>query len=1423
MTMYSWMIGALIVGLLFLVLLLYWLWRRKGVASGGAPAVPRVRGVAVDRFGKLLPGLVVQVFDRDIGDRRISLGSTTTDAKGAFEIKFSAPGSPSGGAGSRRASADLVFALAVEGQPIADFDIIRIPVDGDTLVSAEYVVSPEELALGLVARIDEWIRIVANGFALPAGVAKYDRLVAALAPLTKRTPLESFDEAKSRDISFAARAIGAPFAEVNDMVTAHKLVHGDLQEVDAAAVFALVDQWGANEPRHLAQRSITEISAALRHAAEASTIAALEDPIATATLIQRAAIRAALSPTGSGSAASLDSILVDVLPEAEARETLLSAAINHAGTADEFWREYEENHPSAPVAELKYTFQLGVLTNNNARLVNALKRAAPTATSLRGLALAVDSARIEELLQGEEELSSGEAHIVAGQVAGLLEAAHPTAAVARSAMRWSRQDPDAVGKAAAVLLNKAVVETDFDIMRDDIGDYLQSERGRRFAETSSTEAQSDAVEGIRRIVRLFNVSTDPLILDHLALKRMNGGVLLRGGMDIAQYGKPAFLLNFPEASDAERHMLSYLHDRARAMTDTVATLLIGQHQDNNDVAPLAAVGKLGGVASTEEARASDGGTPIASWSDLFGGAEMCDCDDCRSVVGPAAYLVDLFEFLDKRCAANPTTWATPLDVLIGHPGKPAMRGATPGIRGKRPDLAHIKLTCENTNTTIPTIDLINEILETLVACDTDAPALPFESSPGITGPELSAGPEHVLPAAYEKVGGAVYPISLPYDRLVATARAYLQQAGTSRAEIIRLFSEASATKSKAAGHAETLGLFRRDYEILTGFTFGGAAVTPQISVASLYGFPGPSSGWSAEISVSRRLLQALQITFEELVTLLRTRYVGGEVPTGQPAELASRIFLTVDQLKALRAANFVVVPGSEIEDALALGGLTPTELSEYVEERLPRLSSTIVLNPPIGCSPDDITLRYLDGGYLDSDEIWLKLHRFVRLARRMKATFAELDAALFAVAGDVAPVFTRPLLGDLASLGDLRKRLALSWPVAASLVADIDTYGSASLYDELFIASGLARVSPVFRKGVGGVFEDDLDIEQGLSALAAAFNADLDDLVSIARDLGLTKLTLGTVSAVHRVLTLARTLSIEPREFLAMAGAIEAPDLADPSALSPDAVAGLVIRVQTLRSSGLTSSTIKFVKGESSEVGHTDPELDEILAALDETLKPLWERDDREAGDAAQTPDVDHVTEGEQRRRAAALPVLIKAFGVDDRIGRRLLDDQVDDGVARAALLRYQAGPAIALLAGRRQTPEERAAAARLLRGLDRIASLAKSMAIDAATFELTVTAGMLSKRVVDDLLDRPASGIVAAMLDEFADLVNLRNEVKRTDKLVTAVTAIATGGLSDAATAAVGALLGASEEAVRAVPIGKVKELDEPVVRRRPGARALA
>ena len=83
--------------------------------------------------------------------------------------------------------------------------------------------------------------------------------------------------------------------------------------------------------------------------------------------------------------------------------------------------------------------------------------------------------------------------------------------------------------------------------------------------------------------------------------------------------------------------------------------------------------------------------------DLFGSLDYCSCSDCSSILSPAAYLVDLLNYIDQPAPA--TGFSNPQDVLLS----------------RRPDLQYLPLTCANTNTALPYIDIVNETLEYFVA------------------------------------------------------------------------------------------------------------------------------------------------------------------------------------------------------------------------------------------------------------------------------------------------------------------------------------------------------------------------------------------------------------------------------------------------------------------------------------------------------------------------------------------------------------------------------------------------------------------------------------------------------------------------------------------------------------------------------------
>ena len=74
---------------------------------------------------------------------------------------------------------------------------------------------------------------------------------------------------------------------------------------------------------------------------------------------------------------------------------------------------------------------------------------------------------------------------------------------------------------------------------------------------------------------------------------------------------------------------------------------------------------------------------------------------------------------------------------------------------RRPDLQELALSCANTNTTLPYIDIVNEILESYVALGLKLDESSARDTAQSTTPELDANPQYVNPRAYEILDQAV--------------------------------------------------------------------------------------------------------------------------------------------------------------------------------------------------------------------------------------------------------------------------------------------------------------------------------------------------------------------------------------------------------------------------------------------------------------------------------------------------------------------------------------------------------------------------------------------------------------------------------------------------------------------------------------------
>jgi|GEM_PF-5332045 len=153
-------------------------------------------------------------------------------------------------------------------------------------------------------------------------------------------------------------------------------------------------------------------------------------------------------------------------------------------------------------------------------------------------------------------------------------------------------------------------------------------------------------------------------------------------------------------------------------------------------------------------------------ANLFGSMDHCACEECSSVDGPAAYLVDLWNVLSDN--------------------------AKLALEKSRPDIKSLPLSCANTLTPMPAIDLVLEVLEEAV--------LPggIDRDQVHTEGELRAWPQNLRTQAYESLALQTFPWTLPFEIDVELVRSAFTELGTSRADLLELTRPVAPTPERLA-------------------------------------------------------------------------------------------------------------------------------------------------------------------------------------------------------------------------------------------------------------------------------------------------------------------------------------------------------------------------------------------------------------------------------------------------------------------------------------------------------------------------------------------------------------------------------------------------------------------------------------------------
>jgi hypothetical protein len=345
--------------------------------------------------------------------------------------------------------------------------------------------------------------------------------------------------------------------------------------------------------------------------------------------------------------------------------------------------------------------------------------------------------------------------------------------------------------------------------------------------------------GVRLIERLYQLS--PSNESMTALHRIGMG----SARQITSLPVETFLLKHGDAfpNETEAKMVYRKAQEIHTNVLNLATMFLSYRGAPNVYA------LTGQTTKQAFALASDvPGAPTLE--DLLDDLDYCACDACKSVLGPAAYFVELLQFTD-------------VDPTLIPPGKKNPQAV---LFERRPDLQDLLLSCENTNVALPYIDLVNEVLEHWVVNGNLAAFHGHNMREDSNTAELLADPEYVEDAAYVETKQAVYPHALPFDMPLAALRLFMQAWETTLPDALRLLG------TPASARRETLRLNAPEYSILTDVTFK--------ALPEYFGEPAAATidQLNAAVSAGKTFCRRTDISYEDLVAILRTRFVNPGAP-----------------------------------------------------------------------------------------------------------------------------------------------------------------------------------------------------------------------------------------------------------------------------------------------------------------------------------------------------------------------------------------------------------------------------------------------------------------------------------------------------------------------------------------------------------------
>jgi hypothetical protein len=763
---------------------------QAGTAGESAPAF-KVTGTVTSPERSVVGVLRVEIVAKQAGPD-VALAETETDARGRYAVEFPESKVPAELAPpdlQARVFADKTFLAASE---------IRYDATSPAVLDAS---------------------VPANTPGLPS---EYESLLSALEEHYQGKLRDLEESGERQDVTYLANKTGCEVRTVAMAAAADELAAES--GLHPAFYYALLRAGLPAEPDGLYQTD-PETSGGIWKTAIAQGLIpkSLEGKVAEARrTFHKLAATHVLETRTAGGTSSLKEIVELTLRDEEQQQKFAELYTRHRNDLPKLWTEARKAFGAETAERLQLDGQLGVLTLNNAPLIKALRAKVSTTEDLvkggfyraEAWKALVAKSPIPEQIPGESEEERRANY--AGSLAEKVRQSFPKAVIAEKVRKKESKVSSKV--------KKKVVES----LAAPEGELAA---GRRAARVVARATESDPAAG----ERVYQITPTDEAADGL----------LDSGMDsaykIVRYEEEEFVRLFKDKVGGEA-AARQIYARARQVHNTVLNAAVSYLVARN--AP--------GLGMTPAAFVIPGAADVLAYptlDEIFGSMDYCACEHCRSVLSPAAYLVDLLQFIDHTDQDD----RNPQQVLLD----------------RRPDLQHLPLTCENTNTPVPYIDLVNEVLEYFVAHNLSLTAYEGYDTGGKTSEELLANPQFVNETAYNTLKSEIFPPPLPFHKPLETLRRYFEKHGIPLHEAMEaLHKEDALDRPNAAGYSwrdilmERLKLSRDEYRLLTDRTL--------FTVQQLYGL-GASADPLVELVKAKPFTRRVGITYEELVEILKTQ------------------------------------------------------------------------------------------------------------------------------------------------------------------------------------------------------------------------------------------------------------------------------------------------------------------------------------------------------------------------------------------------------------------------------------------------------------------------------------------------------------------------------------------------------------------------